>query len=194
MKYINFLIISILLLPGIVFANKTEDMTVIARKYMGEKIQIHHGIFKIRFLNTKPIIFFYEHPEKAKSSDKVVTGILLIPVKNNTYKKVKIFTFPQEGGMPVIASVFIANADSDKPKELIILCKWEMNHRALGTRGTYFTTYVFDNKVKNSKLVRLEKMTNKIGQGLDGIQNGEEVTFRIKNAKKIKQRLKSLGY
>jgi hypothetical protein len=72
-------------------------------------------------------------------------GYVLVPLSMTKYRRVLIDTFFQEGGDPKIETIFFANSDKDKEKELVILTSWPQNHSGAGLVGTLYGTFIFDN-------------------------------------------------
>jgi hypothetical protein len=110
-------------------------------------------------------------------------------------KHILIDTFEVEGGQAHIAAIFLANADKDKERELMILIKWDIRHYQI--EGTLFETRVYDNIDKQNipqKLTYLTSISKKLSGGFDGWKDGKETISKYKTASSIKQRLKQLGY
>lgn len=132
---------------------------------------------------------FYKTTESEEAGD--VLGYLITP--NN--KHILIDTFEVEGGQAHIAAIFLANADKDKERELIILIKWNIRHYQID--GTLFETRVYDNIYIHNmpqKLTYLKSISKKLSGGFDGWNEGKETVSKYKTASSIKQRLKQLGY
>ena len=96
-----------------------------------------------------------------------------------------------------IESVFFANADKDKVKELIIIST--VVHRLQYLyEGTEYSTSVFDDfKIGKTpkKLEELYDMNNKLSGGLEGYMEGNgNRKSKIKTAVDVKKKLKKLGY
>lgn len=95
---------------------------------------------------SKIIICFY-------GDDEIIIGQLLIPISKNQYQKVLIDTlnYSEEADMRNlnIESVFFANADSDKERELVVMFTIMPGKDLRGTDayldGFYYNTYIYDN-------------------------------------------------
>lgn len=97
----------------------------------------------------------------------------------NNYHKTTFGTIDTEGGDPNIETVFFANADADKTKELIIIASWEQQHYDVS--GTLYGTYVFDYELTSATLEW--KFLEGISRNLEG---GCECSWRDGTSRKAK--------
>lgn len=124
-----------------------------------------------------------------------IVGAVFIQLDKNNYSKTTFGTIDTEGGDPSIETVFFANADTDKTKELIIIASWEQRHYDVS--GTLYGTYVFDYELTSATLEW--KLIEEISRKLDG---GCECSWRDGTSKKakfitsteVKNELTRLGY
>jgi hypothetical protein len=153
--------------------------------------------------NGKPsILAFYNETYKLpidKDPDQQeyvrILGYVYIHSKDSAYDRYFIDTIDTEGGDPKIETVFFANADKDKQKELLIIASWEQIHAAVN--GTLYNTRVFDNigNTKNGKLIKMDKISEKVDGGCDCTwEDGTTKVVKFKTAAAIKSELKKLGY
>lgn len=112
------------------------------------------------------------------------------------YENLYIGRLDQEGGPPIIESVFLDNADSDPQKELFVLGRWEIRHPGLNTAGNYYQVQIYDDNPNQdgTRFRRLIPLEKKIEPGLDGTREGEKVVYRYKDAASIRKLLRKLGY
>ena len=101
-----------------------------------------------------------------------------------------------EGGAPIIESVFTDQADKDPAKELFVLVKWEVGHAGLETEGSLFQVRIYDNAANSDDcgMARIDALEKRFGMGLEGLQEGEAVRYKYKNAAEIRKHLRELGY
>jgi len=142
----------------------------------------------------KTIIYF----SPTSTGDEInIIGYLLVPVTSTKYKQVLIDTFFQEGADPRIETVFFANADKDKEREIIILVSWAQLHRGAGIFGTLYGTYIYDNPkvaVSEDKLKFYKGLSDKLDGGFEGDRDGKIVKARYKSVGSIRKALRALGY
>ena len=109
-----------------------------------------HKVIETKWNSTFVIIAFYDqtyklpkHKDPGQQNYLRIIATIFIKADSNSYNKFLIDTIDTEGGDPIIESVFFANADSDKEKELIIISSWEQRH--YDTNGKLYGTFVYDN-------------------------------------------------
>ena len=197
MKFSFFLFI----FPIIVFCQETKEQ--IAERLRPAKSKIVHGVIQQEIWGNKDaIIAFYEtrYIDSTSTTQKYerqyIEGYLYIK-KNENYEKVLIAKFEDDNVDTNIESVFFANADKDKVKELIIIST--VVHRLQYLyEGTEYSTSVFDDfKIGKTpkKLEELYDMNNKLSGGLEGYMEGNgNRKSKIKTAVDVKKKLKKLGY
>ena len=109
-------------------------------------------------------------------NDRIV-GNILVPIKENTYKQILIDSFYYEGGgmrNRSIETVFFANADKDKSRELFIQSRAQAHSPRGADRdlnGYWYDTNVYDNPDMvnlQSKLPMLLDLTTKFGDEFEG--------------------------
>ena len=146
----------------------------------------------------KSIFAFYvlthRYPKEEENYEDVL-GYLYVPVAPNTYKRIFIDTFENEGGPADINAIFFANADKDTARELVVMIKWFAKHYQI--EGYLYETRIYDNIPKGTypdKLVFLKKTSAKVSGAFDGYREGEDVISKFKTAKEVRAGLKKLGY
>ncbi len=87
----------------------------------------------------------YDRPDPEKD----VIGYVFIPDGNGYYQRELIDTFEEDGGLARIETVFFANADNDKEREIAITVSWRQMHRGASIDGYMYDTYLYDNPDPN---------------------------------------------
>lgn len=138
--------------------NETPEM--FANRLKPDSSEFAHPIIETKSLDTtKSVIVafykktIYETKQMATYVDHnqydIIIGYLYIPTNGSSYRKVLIDTISSDGGNPEIISVFFANANKDKKKELIVLCKYPQVHYDYG--GDFYETFIYDNPTDYTK-------------------------------------------
>jgi hypothetical protein len=146
----------------------------------------------------KTIMAFYIVEIKLKDGKPAtqVEGYLFMPKSTDTYEKILINNFEEEGDTPKIEAVFFANADNDKAKELIVICSWRQRHYDFS--GTLYGTYIFDDLrpgTNPTKLSFLEGVSERVSGDCDcSWRDGKMKTSKYKTAASVKAGLKKLGF
>jgi hypothetical protein len=155
-----------------------------------------HPVIETKEWDTTRKVIIYFVP---KTTDDVtnIIGYLLVPITSTGYKQVLIDTFYQEGADPKIETVFFANADKDKKREVVILVSWPQVHRGAGIYGTLYGTYIYDNpnlSISQDKLKFYKGLSDKLDGGFEGDREGKSVKAKYKSVASIRAALKKLGY
>ncbi len=146
----------------------------------------------------KSIIAFYLIKIKPKDGtpSSQVDGYLFLPKSTNTYQKILIYNFEEEGDTPHIEAVFFANADKDKAKELIVICSYLQRH--FDVNGTLYRTFVFDDLLPGAnptQLTFLEDVSERVSGSCDcQWRDGKKKTSKYKTAASVKAGLRKLGF
>jgi hypothetical protein len=146
----------------------------------------------------KTIIAFYIVQIKVKDGSPAtqVDGYLFMPKSTDTYERILIKSFGEEGDTPKVEAVFFANADKDKAKELIVICSWLQRH--YDVNGTLYRTFVFDDlHLRNNptELSSLESISERVSGDCDcEWRDGRKKTSKYKTAASVKVGLKKLGF
>lgn len=101
--------------------NPNESAEAFAKRIFKTDELAHPVIETKEWDSTKKVIICFV--DFTTDAGDGILGYLLIPAGINSYKKTLIDTFWQGGGSldPKIESVLFANADKDKPRELIVM-------------------------------------------------------------------------
>jgi hypothetical protein len=179
-------------------AKRQDNETVEAfiKRLMPTNTELAHPIIETNTWDTtaKAIIAFYgyDDPSDENIGFNKIFGHLYLPTGQNNYRDISFGPIEEDGGYPEIISVFFANADNDKPKELIVLCKYEQQH--LDYEGEFYETFIFDNPQQQNQLTYFEKLSETFWGCECDRANGKKETAKYKTAKDIKTKLIALGF
>lgn len=148
--------------------------------------------YKIAFLGGRNTIEFTE----IEGQDGEAIVVNMFSSKRPNGGKIYVDRYEPEGGsVPNIASVFV---NGYAPRKLFVIVDWAADVSSIGTGGTLYQVYVYDEKVENrEKLTRLipdAVLMNRFGVGFDGTREGKRVIYRFKTAKSVKKQLADWGY
>ncbi len=118
----------------------------------------------------KTVMAFYKVSGKTADGTAItqVDGYLFMPESADTYRKILIYNFEEEGDTPKIEAVFFANADKDKTQELVVITSYQVSHYDVS--GKLSSTYIFDDVrpgTSPAKLNYLEAISEKVSGGCD---------------------------
>jgi len=101
--------------------------------------------------------------------------------------------YENEGGQPTIADIFTCATQGTESARIVVICTWNQLHSGLDTRGVYYKPYVYrqaeGSQGKWTRLALDTVLMNALGEGFDGVQEGENVRFEYKDRKSILGRL-----
>ncbi|SNR14216.1 hypothetical protein [Tenacibaculum jejuense] len=126
---------------------KNENIETFVKRILGDKINLHHGAFKLKdFQNCIVAFASYTYEETP-----IVIGFLLKPTDTKQeYKLLKILELSSGcGNEPEVKSVFLHNTDTNSVgKELVI-------HTSdnCGKHGKKNYVFVYNGLIKNNKLI-----------------------------------------
>jgi hypothetical protein len=179
-----------------------ETVEQFAERQKPENSTLAHKVLETKWNGNFVIISLYDITYKLpvksdpdQQSYHKIIGFVFSELDKNTYSKVTFGTIDSEGGNPLIETVFFANADNDKSKELIIITSWEQRHYDFN--GTLYGTFVFDNKTieKTLDLKFLEEISKKLNGGCEcNWSDGKNKKSKFKTASEVKKELIRLGY
>jgi len=178
--------------------NRQDNETVetFIKRLIPDTTELAHQIIETNTWDTtaKTIITFYGYDNKSdiNTGFNKIFGHLYLPIGQNTYRDISFGPIEEDGGYPKIISVFFANADKDKSKELIVLCKYDQRHYDYS--GEFYETFIFDNPQQQKQLTYFEKLSEKFWGCECGWRNGKTETAKYKTAKDVKTKLKQLGF
>jgi hypothetical protein len=104
-----------------------ETVEAFIKRLMPDTTELAHQVIETNTWDTtKAIIAFYGYDDTRdiNTGFNKIFGHLYLPTGQNNYQDISFGPIEEDGGYPEIISVFFANADKDKPKELIVLCKY----------------------------------------------------------------------
>jgi len=189
----------IALLSIIAFALINSSPTEIAESLKPKNSKIVHSVIQANFSGaTNVIIAFYETKytmkDKYKTTRQFVEGYLLIPDGKNRYKKTLINKFEDDNVDSKIESIFFANVDKDKDKELVIISTVQHNLQGL-YEGTEYGITAYDTFDINHIPKQLSKLNMPVESGFEGYtEETPNSHAKFKNADAVKKELKRLGY
>lgn len=152
------------------------------------------GIQKVVIAFYKQRYYIEEEGKPTKDASRLL-GYLFMPNGKDTYKRILIDTFCNDDIAPKINTVFFANADTDNIKELVIQTSVLRKDRQIS--GIQYTTKIFDNiayRAMPGKLRRLDDVSAKLENGVDGTVDGKPQKARLKNQKELTDELIKLGF
>lgn len=175
-------------------ANETAEQ--FALKTKPDSLQVAHTVIETAIwgADKKVIIalFGYDAPDPNKGFNSVF-GYLYYPTSSDMYSVIALETIGEDGGLPEVISVFFANADGDKAKELGILCKYVQRHHDYS--GELYKGFIYDNPTPEKKALRYdEKLLTKFSECDCDFREGESTKARFKTAQDIKVELTRMGY
>lgn len=179
----------------------SESIASFATRIRPDSTELAHPPLVTRLLDTtdNSIVAFYRKTViEAKQRDTyidhsqydILIGKLFVPTENGNYQQILIDTLQPEGGDPEILAVFFANADKDKAKELLILCKYLQRHYEVD--GELYSTLVYD--YSNQRFRYLEKISNKFAGCDCGYRDGRSTNARYKTVRAVRAALQRMGY
>jgi len=179
------------------FENETfEDF---AKRNGPQQAELTHTVIETTAWDKqKAVIAFYVTKIRLNDGNPAtqVDGYLFIPKSTNTYEKILINNFEEEGATPQIVAVFFANADKDKAKELIVICSYLQRH--YDVNGTLYSTFIFDNPLpgaNTTQLKFLEDVSERVSGSCDcEWRDGKKKTSKYKTASSVRLGLKRLGF
>jgi hypothetical protein len=186
-----------------IIRHDNESVEMFAERLKPDSTGIAHKVIETNALDTtkKIIISFYgktiyetiqmetyvDHSEY-----DIIIGFAYVPTNDSNYAKCLIDTIPPDGGNPEIISVFFANADKDKNKELIVLCKYGQRHYDYS--GDIYETYIYKYSTSKNKFKYLDKLSKKFWGCECSSRDGGSETAKYQTAKDVRAKLKQLGF
>jgi hypothetical protein len=155
--------------------------------------------------NKKVIICFVELESVYGSG---VLGYTLTPLDEHTYQQTFIDSFNVSGGIGSVSieSVFFANTDNDKAREIIITTKSELHlprYSDNNIQGNFYDNYFYDNynlTFPPFALTKFVKLNNKFSD-FEGITYDNETgkvkkreKSKYKDPKAVRLKLKEMGF
>jgi hypothetical protein len=178
---------------------ENETLEDFAKRNGPPQSELTHTVIETKAWNKQKIVMaFYIVKFKLKDGTPAtqVDGYLFMPRSANTYDKILIKHFEEEGDTPKIEAVFFANADKDKAKELIVLCSWGQLHHDFS--GTLYYTFVFDDLrpgAHPAELNFLEGVSDRVSGGCEcEWSGGAKKRSKYKTAASVKAGLNKLGF
>jgi hypothetical protein len=169
--------------------------------------ELSHPIIETKEWDTakKVIICFVEFSSNEGGG---ILGYLLTPTENQTYQQTLIGTFYRSGGTSSISieTVFFANTDKDKQREIIVMTKAKAHSPRYADNdlvGFFYESYIYDNYDLQAPPISLTqfKKLSEVFQEYEGIAYDSKTgrflrreKAKYKDSKAIRIKLKQLGY
>jgi len=178
----------------------SETTETFIKRLTPDTTQLVHQIIETNAWDTtsKAIIAFYGYDDSSdiNTGFNEIAGHLYLPIGQNNYRDISFGPIGEDGGYPEIISVFFANADRDKAKELIVICKYEQRHYDYG--GEFYETFIYDNPVDNTDHLTYFNALSEKFWGCECAWREEEKrkpeTAKYKTAKEVKAGLRKIGF
>ena len=156
-----------------------------------------HPIFQVKeWDTTRLMIVAFFAPTTAEQEEGIgAFGFAFVEKENNKYAQIVIDTIYQEGDLPTIETVFFANCDKDKKREMFVLNTYNIKHQ--GVSGKIYETKVYDdiNMAKPPRKFRfLEAQSAQFDGGFEGENEEGKQKAKYKEVKEIRGELKRLGF
>lgn len=196
----NFFLSIISVLSGFsIFAQSADE---IAKQFQPLHSEIAHEIIKAKVWGIPDVVIvfysttLYHYYQDITYERQVADGYLFIPY-NATYQKVFIGRFEDDNVDTKILSVFFANADDDKDKELVVMTT--NTHRLQYLyEGTHYNVSFYDAfsaKHFPKELTPVHnKVTNIFSDNFEGLLDDKYQAARFKSAADVKKQLQKSGY
>lgn len=203
MRIVTLILLLVLSLAGFSQSferNPGESVDSFIARIKPDSSEMAHAVLETTELGTKEkiiIAFFRKTVHEVKQMDtyvdhssyQYIIGHLYIPTGKNLYQQILIDTTYPEGGAPEIISVFFANADKDKNKELVILCKYEQRHYDVS--GAIYETFIYDFVDGDTQYLEISKKFDAYDLWF---RDGKREKAKYKTAADVKAALKRMGY
>ncbi|MBC8752225.1 hypothetical protein [Paraburkholderia podalyriae] len=146
--------------------------------------------YRIPFFNDRASIEF--RSERREDGDGVRAYLTGIRETGSIF----VDLYEAEGGVtPEIKSVFVTGKN---PKKLFIIVAWAADNPSIGTGGSVYQVFVYDERIEQGgplpKLKQDTGLSNRFGVGFDGTREGQLLIYRYKNASAVKRQLFEWGY
>jgi hypothetical protein len=204
----------ILILTATLFASTTffgqtlvrqehETVQAFIDRLKPENSVLAHDIIETDVLDsTKRIVIAFFRLERYplyKTSTPIYTdyslnsyfvGYLYLPLTSNSYQRLLLDTIPPDGGSGQVISVFFANADKDRGRELVVLCQFDQFHHSFG--GTTYETFIYD--YSKGKTRYLQALSKRFSGCECDFEDGTRKRAKYKTAQDIRTGLIKMGY
>jgi hypothetical protein len=198
-KMLKLAICLTLLLSNCVFGQDlikkiSESSEQFVKRIMPDTLTLAHTVIETGVWDStgKAIIALYRYD----SEDEVSTVLGHVYLKNDSSEYQDITFGPIEGEQnPVeILSLFFANADDDKEKELFVLSTWKTKH--YDAEGNVYLTAIYDNPSKDNDELTCMDVLSKTFFGCDcySQSSGKQTEAKYKNAQSVRAKLKQMGF
>ena len=172
-----------------------EHDTTFIYKIIPKNSVLSHPIIRSRQWSANESIialFGYNNPGDPNEGFNKIWGHVYLPNSVGLYRDILFGPIEEDGGYPEVISVFFANADTDKFKELVVLCRYKQKHTDYD--GEFFEVFIYDNPNKENKLNYLEKISESFFGCECTYSDGKKESAPFKNADSIRRKLLKMGF
>lgn len=197
-----FLLGSTIVNGQVIQRNDGETAEQFAERFKPQNAKLTHGVIEMKWNDIPIIIALYKQSYKLPLKQDLeqqsyfrIVGTVFMHKDKNTFIKTGFGVIDTEGGEPNIETVFFANADTDKTKELVVIASWQQQH--FDVDGTLYGTFVYDYDLSNRRndWKLLEKISKKLDGGCEcSWSDGSSKKAKFKTAAQVKRELIRLGY
>lgn len=196
----NIYLVTLILHTAIGFCQK--DSKSVAQKFMPKNSSLAHEVIETTVWDfPKATIVFYTedliHKYKDIVYERQAVNGYFIWNDGKMNRKILIDHFEDDNVDTEILSVFFANADNDKQKELIILTANTHRLQYLYD-GTEYGIYIYDDISTKNAPEKFTLLTNPkfdvFNENFEGFQDDKNHTAKFKTADAVKKELKKLGF
>jgi hypothetical protein len=161
-----------------------------------DSMQLAHPIIETDIWDQKHksiiALFCRDDPKDPNTGCNKIFGHVYFPSGSNRYRDITFGPILEDGGYPEVLAIFFANADNDKEKELIVLCKLSQKH--YDYEGDLYETFIYSHPEIQNELEYFEKLSEKFSGCECSFRDGRIETALYKNAQSIKSKLRKMGF
>lgn len=148
--------------------------------------QVIQGPFKTDVVSGGELSFL-----QTTSEEFPVSLVLDVVGVDNKKNRSLVDKYDVAGSDPKIESIFFYPVKGKK--NVLVLVSWEITSRGIGTYGTLYQVYGYENSADNKLVVNQLVRFDRNLSGMEGYQEGEEQHFSYVNAGLIKAYLKKIN-
>lgn len=177
-------------------------------KRITQRDELPHPVIETKEWDSlRKVIIYFTNVEK--EDEEIIVGYLLVLTNELSYKRILIDTFYTDGGSSSrkIESVFFANVNIDKDREIVVMTSSEAKSPRFAdnnVEGVYYDTYIYDKPNLNNPTIRLKfynDLSAKFSDNFEGTISDRQTGKLIKTKKakyktvsSVRAGLKQMGY
>lgn len=137
--------------------------------------------------------YFTDEGEGQPKEGYRTLGYMFVPTAKDVYKRILIDTFGTDA-QAKITGVFLANADTDNVKELVVMST--ITKKDKQATGVQYVNKIYEDvtRIVPGKMKLLDDVSGKIDGGFEGTTAGKATKAKFKTEKEIIEGLKKMGY